>query len=76
MVASVNESYEEELGKLRCPVTLVWGENDQAVPLALARRAQALMTGETRWRSVPDCAHFVPTTAPEALVDAVREMLA
>ncbi len=76
LVATVNESYEQELAQLRCPVALIWGSDDRAVPLAVATRAQEIIPSETRLRSVADCGHLLPTTAPAALVDAVRELLA
>lgn len=42
LVRTVNESYEDQLAALRCPVELVWGEADTAAPVEMARRAAAL----------------------------------
>lgn len=37
LVRLVNESYEDALSALRCPVSLVWGEEDTEVPLPVAQ---------------------------------------
>ena len=42
-VRFVNESYGAELAELRCPVELVWGEDDHDVPVEVARSALALV---------------------------------
>ena len=41
LVRSVNETYEEQLDAVRCPVHLVWGADDTAAPLEVAERAVA-----------------------------------
>lgn len=73
LVRMVGESYEQELGHLRCPVALVWGESDTAAPLDVARRARDL---------VPSCTldvaagvgHDVHLEAPELIVERVAEL--
>ena len=43
LVKVVDETYEDELARLACPVRMVWGKNDREVPLEVARRASELM---------------------------------
>ena len=37
-VNETNESYEEQLRRIACPVELVWGDDDTAAPLATVNR--------------------------------------
>ena len=53
LVRMVNESYERELGILRCPVDMVWGDSDTAASLEMARRALVLIPTETQLTVVP-----------------------
>jgi len=71
LVATVNESYEPELGRIAVPTTMVWGEDDHDVPLSSASRAAALLRVPPTVDVVSNCGHLVPTTQPQALVDAV-----
>jgi pimeloyl-ACP methyl ester carboxylesterase len=75
LVASVNESYEDELTSLRVPVALVWGAEDREVPPAIARRAGELITSAHTLHVVAGVGHLVPTEAPEELVLAVERAL-
>ncbi len=78
LVNVVNESYEVELGLLDTPVTLVWGSEDQEVPVAVAERALSLILeggGEGALEIVPDVGHFLPTEAPETLKRVVERAL-
>lgn len=47
LVRVVNESYELQLRDVRCPVDLVWGELDTAVPVAVAQRVISLIPNST-----------------------------
>lgn len=58
LVTSVNETYERELGKLACPVRLVWGERDSAAPVAIARAALP-MIADGSLDVVPEAGHDV-----------------
>jgi pimeloyl-ACP methyl ester carboxylesterase len=71
LVASVNETYQDELSNLELPVTLLWGEEDREVPLDVARRASGFLTTTHTMRSLPDVGHLVPTEAPDELADVV-----
>jgi len=71
LVASVNESYEEELARLNVPVTLLWGEEDHEVPLEVATRASALLAAPHTLRTLSGIGHLVPSEAPDELADVV-----
>jgi pimeloyl-ACP methyl ester carboxylesterase len=75
LVASVNESYEDELARLNVPVTLLWGEDDREVALDVATRASALLSTTHTLRSLDGVGHLVPTDAPDALADVVGGQL-
>lgn len=76
LVTSVNESFENELTALCAPVELLWGADDHEVPLDVAYRAAALLTGAVEVQVLAGVGHLVPTESPGALVDAVSRALA
>jgi pimeloyl-ACP methyl ester carboxylesterase len=69
-VRVVNESYEEQLRGIRCPVELVWGDDDGEAPIAVAEQAASILPSATLTR-LPGAGHLTPTTAPDALRDAL-----
>ena len=75
LVRAVNESYEEQLRQLRCPVELVWGSDDPQVPLSVAEAAAALVR-DTRLTVCPGAGHDTPRTVPDVLRAAVERALA
>lgn len=75
-VRVVNESYEEALRGVRCPVELVWGDDDPQVPLTIAERARAILVAPTTLTVVPGAGHDTPRTAPEVVRAALRRRLA
>jgi pimeloyl-ACP methyl ester carboxylesterase len=75
LVASVNESYEEELTRLVVPVTLLWGEEDREVPLDVATRAGAMLASPHTLRSLHGIGHLVPSEAPHELADVVGALV-
>lgn len=76
----VAESYEAELGRISCPVTLVWGDDDTTVPLAVAEaalaRLRAGISGDAALVVLPGAGHLVPLSSPGSLRDAVERHLA
>jgi len=76
LVRVVNETYEEQLRAVRCPVELVWGDDDTAAPLEVAERAAEMLGDLATLTVVPGAGHLTPTTAPDALRDAVERRLA
>jgi pimeloyl-ACP methyl ester carboxylesterase len=75
LVATVNESYEDELRRLSMPVAMVWGSQDREVPSDVARDAAAMVASPHTLRFVEGVGHLLPTEAPGELVDEVRGAL-
>tara|TARA_B100001179_G_scaffold232817_1_gene227348 strand:- start:2299 stop:2661 length:363 start_codon:yes stop_codon:yes gene_type:complete len=74
LVTVVNESYEQQLRAISAPVDLVWGDDDDAAPPEIAARAEALLT-DARLTILGGVDHFVPSTAPTALREAIDRRL-
>ena len=70
-VQETNATYDEQLAKIHCPVELVWGENDTAAPVAVARLAAELLEDATI-TVLHGVGHLTPTEAPEALAAALE----
>ncbi|MGA8296751.1 MAG: alpha/beta hydrolase [Acidimicrobiales bacterium] len=70
LVRQLAEDYTESLRQLACPVELLWGANDTVAPPALARDACAVLK-DGHLTELANVGHFIPTTAPRALYDAV-----
>ncbi|HUY85535.1 MAG TPA: alpha/beta hydrolase [Acidimicrobiales bacterium] len=75
LVASVNESYEEVLSRITCPVELVWADDDAEVPIRVAEGLAAAITG-SKLTICPGAGHILPLTAPEALRQAIQRAAA
>jgi pimeloyl-ACP methyl ester carboxylesterase len=75
LVCMVNESYEEDLPRITCPVELVWGSNDTVTPLEPARRACGLIPN-ARLEIVDGAGHMTPLTHPDVLQRSVRRLAA
>jgi pimeloyl-ACP methyl ester carboxylesterase len=74
LVKVVSETYEEELSLITSPVKLLWGSDDTEVPVAVARAAQELID-DVSLEVLPGVGHLVPVQAPQALRDAIEEVL-
>jgi pimeloyl-ACP methyl ester carboxylesterase len=74
LVRLVNESYEECLPQIKCPVELVWGDRDTAAPLQVARDACAMIQ-DCRISVLEGLGHMTPLSAPEQLGEAVGRLL-
>lgn len=78
LVTAVNESYEEELGRLGVPVCLLWGEQDREVPVTIARQATELINdagGHARLQVLEGVGHLVPLADPAAVRRAMVELV-
>lgn len=74
LVKVINESYEEEMAMVRSHVELIWGEDDDEVPLQVARTANTLFSDSTL-SVVPGVGHMVPTTAPDRLRRSIEALV-
>ncbi len=70
LVRLLSERYEEALGRITCPVGLVWGELDRVAPVEVGRRGAALL-GAAAPIVVPGVGHLLPTEAPGRLREAL-----
>ncbi len=78
LVKVVNEGYEPQLRKLRNRVLLLWGENDNDVPVAVAEKALGIIRqagGTAELEVLPGVGHLVPTQSPEAITRVLAEEL-
>ena len=74
LVRVVNESYEDVLKDVVCPVVLVWGAEDSEVPLDVAYRAGALLE-HADLEVVDGCGHNLPGEAPERLRAIIETLI-
>jgi pimeloyl-ACP methyl ester carboxylesterase len=56
-------------GRIRCPVTILFGEEDQWIPIARGRTLAARIA-EVRFYAMPQAGHLVQEDAPGAIVAA------
>ena len=78
LVKVVNEGYEPQLRELRNRVLLLWGENDNDVPVAVAEKALRIIRqagGTAELEVLPGVGHLVPTQSPEAIARVLAEEL-
>ncbi|MEQ8406039.1 MAG: alpha/beta hydrolase [Oceanicaulis sp.] len=61
------DAIEARLGEMRCPVRLLWGVEDQWIPLETGRRVADLLAPETVVE-IPGAGHLVQEDAPEAIL--------
>ena len=73
-VRVVNESYEDELSKVQCPIELVWGDDDADAKLSVAESALAVVPS-AKLTVLPGAGHLTPLTAPDQLRAAVERHL-
>jgi len=75
LVRLVNERYDDALAALRCPVELVWGDDDAQAPVETARTLEQTIS-TARLTLCPGAGHLLPLTAPLELRAAVERALA
>jgi pimeloyl-ACP methyl ester carboxylesterase len=68
------DEIESRYGELRCPVMILWGEQDRWIPVERGRELAARIQTATL-RCVPDAGHLVQEDAPEAVVAALLGFL-
>jgi pimeloyl-ACP methyl ester carboxylesterase len=70
-IAQMDQRYTDEIesryGEMRCPVSIVWGEQDKWIPLERGRELAKRIKGSSL-HVVPEAGHLVQEDAPEALV--------
>lgn len=72
-IAQMDQRYTDEIQdsyrNLRCPCLLLWGVDDQWIPIDKGRELARLIPG-CELIEVPDCGHLMQEDAPEAIVAA------
>ena len=78
-IAQMHRRYTDEiephLGEVRCPVQLLWGEQDAWIPLDVGRELHRRL-GKGAFIPVPNAGHLVQEDAPEAVIAALDGFLA
>ena len=70
-VRVVNETYDDQLPRITCPVELVWGADDTAAPLAAAKWAADVLA-DAKLTVHEGAGHLTPLTVPQELRAAVE----
>jgi len=73
LVRTLAEDYESTIGQLTCPVELVWGDDDTAAPLSVARRLEAELPN-AHLVVCPGAGHLTPLSVPGELRDAIMRL--
>lgn len=77
-IAQMDQRYTDEirplLGRVRCPVQILWGERDGWIPIEKGRELHGLIPGST-FTAVDQAGHLVQEDAPEAIVAALGRVL-
>jgi pimeloyl-ACP methyl ester carboxylesterase len=66
------DEIEPLLNRIRCPVTVLWGEDDRWLPLEQGRHLASRLPDPT-FHTVADAGHLVQEDAPEAVVAHLME---
>jgi len=74
MDISQTDEVQDRYGELRCPVQVLWGEQDQWIPIERGRELASLLPN-ANFIAVPDSGHLMQEDAPEAIVAAVLNFL-
>jgi pimeloyl-ACP methyl ester carboxylesterase len=73
-IAQMDQRYTDEIesryGEIRCPVSILWGEEDSWIPIERGRELASRIPGATL-RCVAGAGHLVQEDAPEAIVAAL-----
>lgn len=80
LVRAVGGSDERELDAVRCPVTLVWADDDATVPIAVAHAALERLErrpggGRAELVVCAGAGHLLPSTAPRQLRHELEDHL-
>jgi pimeloyl-ACP methyl ester carboxylesterase len=77
-IAQMDQRYTDEIesryGEIRCPVEVIWGEEDRWIPIERGRELARRITG-SRLLGIPEAGHLVQEDAPEAIVAALLDKI-
>lgn len=70
-IAQMDDTYSQEVewryGEMRCPVTILWGEDDEWIPIADGRELARRMS-DAPFTPVSGAKHLMQEDAPESIV--------
>jgi pimeloyl-ACP methyl ester carboxylesterase len=73
-IAQFDRRYTDEVEPLyssvRCPTSILWGEDDQWIPIDAGRRLKERLPS-ARFQAVRNAGHLMHEDAPEAIVSAI-----
>lgn len=76
--AQADERYTAEVepmfGDIRCPVTILWGEDDPWIPLERGKDLHALIP-QASFRTLPGVGHLPQLEAPKRVLDILQAFL-
>jgi pimeloyl-ACP methyl ester carboxylesterase len=75
LVKVLGEDWRDALPRVQAPALLVYGENDQDVPLAVAHAAMEALPEGARLVVMPGAGHFPFLDDPDAFVDTLTDFL-
>jgi pimeloyl-ACP methyl ester carboxylesterase len=73
LVRTLAEDYSAALSAVRCPVELVWGDDDTAVPLSIAEQLNRELA-QAHLVVCSGAGHLTPITVPGELRAAVERL--
>lgn len=68
------DEVEDRYGEIRCPVAVLWGEQDAWIPHERGRQLAGRIPN-AEFRLIPEAGHLVQEDAPEAIVATVLGLL-
>jgi pimeloyl-ACP methyl ester carboxylesterase len=69
------DEIESRYPEVRCPTLILWGEQDQWLPIEHGRRLSTLIRS-ARFRPVSGSGHLMQEDAPEAVIASIDSFLA
>lgn len=77
-IAQMDQRYTDEVqgryAEIRCPVQILWGEEDEWIPIDRGRELHAMIPGSS-FVSIPNAGHLMQEDAPEAIAFHVQRFL-
>ncbi|MCY0095940.1 alpha/beta fold hydrolase [Hoeflea ulvae] len=77
-IAQMDQRFTDEVqdryGEIRCPVLILWGEDDEWIPIERGRELHAMIPGSD-FISVPGAGHLMQEDAPEAIAFHLQAFL-
>lgn len=74
LVSGETTELAKNLGTIRVPTAIMWGQYDRALPLSVAYRLQHAIHGATL-DVITEACHFVPEEAPRQVADGIAGLL-